>query len=100
MVIGINEEEISEIELYENRPISYSLGNFASLNKPDGYSMVIAGEFTNDEINLLPLLIKNQNGQPVLARSAEADQILAKYFVQFKHFETDSKGGLLYSLPK
>ncbi len=100
MVIGINEEEISEIELYENRPIAYSLGNFVSLNKPDGYSMVLAGEFTNDEINLLPLLIKNQNGQPILARSVEADQILAKYFVQFKHFETDSKGGLLYSLPK
>lgn len=101
MVVGVNDEEISELELYKNRPIAYSLGNFVSLSKPDGYSIVLTGEFTGDKINLLPLLIKNQNYQPVLSRSADADKILSsKYLVQFKNFETDNRGGLLYSLPK
>lgn len=100
IVIGINDEKVSDLEQYKNRLVAYSLGNFVLLDEPDGYSIILVGEFTDDRINILPLLIKKQNYQPILGRSKESDQLLSEFLVQFKYFETDNKGGLLYSLPK
>ncbi|MDX1765474.1 MAG: AmmeMemoRadiSam system protein B, partial [Candidatus Saccharimonadales bacterium] len=97
LVVGTGPHVIQDAEVYQGKPIIYSLGNilFDQVEKPEtAQSLILAGEFTQDGLTLLPMLTKQQGLQPVLQRSSEADNEIMERLGELKPFEVDGYGGV------
>jgi poly-gamma-glutamate synthesis protein (capsule biosynthesis protein) len=103
MVIGVGPHVIQPAELYKNRPIIYSLGNFIfdmSDNEQTVKGLILAGKFTDREIVLQPMITESVQLQPLLLRSRNSDTVIGKYFESMKRFITDTKGGVQFTITK
>jgi poly-gamma-glutamate synthesis protein (capsule biosynthesis protein) len=103
MIIGVGPHVIQPAEVYKNRPIVYSLGNFIfdmTDNKQTANGMVLTGKFTDTKIVLQPMLTENVQLQPVLLRSANADKALHAYFENISNYQTDNRGGIQFTISK
>ena len=100
LVLGSGDSITKPVELYNNRPVVYSQGKFFTSNKSDQTSLIVTGEFTNNKINLLPLLINQRSYQPILDRSTQSDKQISTMFSELSPYLIDKRGGLLYSLEK
>lgn len=108
IVVGAHSHCLQGIELYNNKLIVYSLGNFCfggNSNPADKNTMIFQVEFTKDGIykntNIIPCKISSVNNtndfKPTPASEADAVQImkdLEKYSKKYEHsiFNIDSKG--------
>lgn len=99
VVIGSGQDELLPAENYKGRPIVYSLGAFVTPSGQDA-SLALAGYFGSHDIELLPMLIKQNEAKTILQRSEEADTVLKEYFKAFSSLLVDERGGLLFSIPK
>jgi poly-gamma-glutamate synthesis protein (capsule biosynthesis protein) len=103
MVVGVGPHVIQPAELYKNRLILYSLGNFffdMTDQTETSTGLVLTGKFTEDAIVLQPMLTENIQLQPVLLRSKEADAKVSEYFKDFSQYQTSDKGGIQFTISK
>lgn len=103
LVIGVGPHVIQPAEVYKNRSIVYSLGNFLfdmTDNKETATGMIVAGKFTDTSILLQPMLSENVQLQPVLLRSKETDEKLNEYFTELTQYKTNEKGGIQFTISK
>ena len=103
MVIGTGPHVIQPAELYHNRPILYSLGNFLfdmNTSPKTASGLIITGKITKDTIVLQPMLTTHTDLKPLLIRSKQGDDIISNYFADFKDFLSSDKGGIQFSISK
>jgi poly-gamma-glutamate capsule biosynthesis protein CapA/YwtB (metallophosphatase superfamily) len=103
LVIGTGPHVIQPAEVYKNRPIVYSLGNFLfdmTDSKETATGMIVAGKFTDTAILLQPMLTENVQLQPVLLRSKATDEKLKDYFTDITQYTTNEKGGIQFTISK
>ncbi|MDD3655963.1 MAG: AmmeMemoRadiSam system protein B [Atribacterota bacterium] len=79
VIVGHHPHVVQEIELIDNRPVFYSLGNF--IFNQQAYSetregLLIGITMTADNLTLWLFPIKNQAGQPMLLSQLEAEIFL------------------------
>lgn len=99
IVVGIGDSSIGKTELYNNRPIFYSLGSMISSNpKNNNSSLAIHVRFTEESIYILPMLIEQRKNKPVLLRSNEASEQIKNIMTDFNNYLVDERGGLLFSI--
>jgi len=97
LVVGTGPHVIQDAEVYQDKPIIYSLGNFLFDQIKDdktAQSLILAGEFTDDGLTLFPMLSRQRGFQPVLQRSPQADVELLDYISELKPFSVDGQGGV------
>lgn len=103
MVVGTGPHVIQPAEIYKNRPIIYSLGNFyfdMTDNKQTSTGLVLTGKFSEDNITIQPMLTENIQLQPVLLRSKNTDEKLLQYFKDVEPYRTSDKGGIQFTISK
>jgi poly-gamma-glutamate synthesis protein (capsule biosynthesis protein) len=81
IIIGSHPHVIQDAEMYKNRPIFYSVGNFVfdqSWSEPTQRGLIVAGKFKGDtlEIVLLPTVIKKL--QPELLSGTQKTDFITK----------------------
>jgi len=82
MVIGSHPHVVEDAEVYKNKPIFYSLGNFVfdqTFSTETQRGLIVAGEFKGNDIKLVLLPTKEVNIQPQLLTGTEKDSFIAKY---------------------
>lgn len=102
MVVGTGPHVIQPTEVYNNKAIIYSLGNFLfdmTGSNDTTHGLVLTGKFTNNALVLQPMLTTHQNLKPLLIRSKAGDNIISSYFDALKEYQTDDRGGVQFSLP-
>lgn len=100
IVAGTGADEIGPFEIYKNRPIIYSLGSLVSGDQENTSSLILAGGFNQNTIELLPMLVRAEGYKPVLQRSTQADAQIAELLKGLEPYLVDSRGGLLYRIEK
>lgn len=103
MIIGVGPHVVQPVEVYKNRPIMYSLGNFLfdmTDNEATKIGLIVTGKFTNNSIVLQPMISENMQLQPVLLRSNEADSTTYNYFKDLQMYQTDTRGGIQFTISK
>jgi AmmeMemoRadiSam system protein B len=100
LIVGVGLPNIDKKEIYQNRPIFYSLGEFVSASNESTESIVLTGQFTEKSIELHPVLIKNSEYKPILQRSTQTYTNFLDASPELKPFLIDERGGLLFSFSK
>ncbi len=97
LVIG-NSPVLSPVDQHNNRPIIYGLGNLLTKDQKRSTSMTLSGEFSDNMLTLLPMLIDSSSGNAILQRNADSRKILKEHFGTFSKQLIDERGGLLFSI--
>jgi poly-gamma-glutamate synthesis protein (capsule biosynthesis protein) len=82
LIIGSHPHVMENAELYKNKPIFYSLGNFIfdqNFSKETQRGLILAGSFSGDKINLVLLPTAIVNFQPELLRGGEKTKIIGDF---------------------
>src|SRR6195256_1846500 len=100
-VIGHHHHIIQALELYRNRPIFYSIGNFAfgsGNSRAEGLMLGFRFEAARTVVNVYPLYVKNRdprvNYQPKLLRGDAAERTLRRLI------EISSRSGKFLSIER
>lgn len=102
LVIGAHPHVIEDSELYNNRPIFYSLGNllFDQTFSPETQQgLLIGGEFKTDGLHLFALPIQSNKLKPALMRGAAKKSILDPLYRPFEKQRLTSPAGDLLFFP-
>lgn len=102
MVVGTGTHVIQPAELYKQRPIVYSLGNFIFDHTgafADSSGLILTGSMTPTGITLQPMLVQSPKIAPVLCRSKQCDTQVDAYFTQFSVYKQPEKG-IVYGIQK
>jgi len=81
IVIGSHPHVIEDAEMYKNRPIFYSIGNFVfdqTWSEPTQRGLIIAGKFKGDSLEIVLLPIISKKLQPELLRGSEKTDFITK----------------------
>lgn len=102
LVIGAHPHVIEDSELYQGKPILYSLGNFLfdqtfSLETQQG--LLVAGEFTDQGLGLFALPLQAKNLKPALISGTTKRQILEKLYAPFAAQKKDTPLGTYLFFP-
>lgn len=101
LIIGTGPHVLQRAEVYKNRPIFYSLGNFLfDLDDPVTQTgLIVAGEFYEDKLTLLVSSATSKRLKPVLNRTSESDHLLLEK-LGLEEYLIDDRGGLLFEVEK
>lgn len=104
LIIGTGPHVVQPAEIYNGRPVFYSLGNFIfdfQGHTDLSQNLVISGAFTKNTIEIIPLLLTSDHFQPILQRSEKTDDhLLSGELSALSPFLKQRQGGLLISIPK
>lgn len=82
MVIGSHPHVIQDAEIYNNRPIFYSLGNFVfdqTFSQETQEGLILSGNITNHEISIELLPIISKKSQPELMQGEQKEAIITQF---------------------
>ncbi|HSI21014.1 MAG TPA: AmmeMemoRadiSam system protein B [Verrucomicrobiae bacterium] len=102
MVVGSHPHVVQDTELYNGKPIFYSLGNFVfdqEFSAETQQGLVLAGEFTENGVTIFALPTQGKDLQPGFTRSARKAAILEELYQPFLGFTRETKAGVLLQLP-
>ncbi|MCX6808755.1 MAG: CapA family protein, partial [Candidatus Berkelbacteria bacterium] len=80
IVIGGHPHVVEDAELYNGKPIFYSLGNLLfdqTFSKETQRGLIVAGEFNGDKLTLTLLPTKSVNMKPSLLTGAEKTDLIS-----------------------
>ncbi len=98
IVIGAHPHVIQDSELYKNKPVIYSIGNFVfdqTFSTETQQGLLIAGKFDDDGLDLFALPIQATKYQPALMRGSGKQAILDKLYGPFTGQMQKSEAGTL-----
>lgn len=100
LVIGAHPHVVQDVEVYKNKPIIYSLGNFVfdqNFSKETQEGLLIAGEFDSKGLMLFGLPIQAIKYQPTLMKGAKKQEVLRDLYKPLeKYIEHTPLGERLY----
>ncbi|HSX24478.1 MAG TPA: AmmeMemoRadiSam system protein B [Candidatus Andersenbacteria bacterium] len=89
IVIGSHPHVIQDAEVYKNKPIIYSLGNFVfdqNFSKETEEGLLVAGDFDDTGLSLFGLPIQIKNYQPIMMRGIQKKAILDTLYAPLTKF--------------
>jgi len=103
LVVGTGPHVIQGAEVYNNRPIIYSLGNFIFDMQRDhntSHGLIVAGEFNGDGVELVVSIIDSTSIRPVLGRAQTYDNEILRLLSGIEEFTTQSEGGVIFTIAR
>jgi len=99
MIIGSHSHVIQDMEIYQNRPIIYSLGNLLfdqTFSKETQQGILVAGEFSANSLTIFVLSHETVKYQPRLMSQEKSAAIIATLIESVKsYWQTDETGTYL-----
>lgn len=95
-VIGAHPHVIQDSELYNNKPIIYSIGNLVFdqfFSKETQRGLLIAGEFTDEGLRLFALPTQLKQSKPELLKGEEKQFLINRLYEPFASLKQSSQTG-------
>jgi poly-gamma-glutamate synthesis protein (capsule biosynthesis protein) len=102
IVIGAHPHVIQDAEVYNGKPIFYSLGNLLfdqDFSRETQEGLLIGGKFTDKALEIFALPTQSTKYQPALAGQPTKGNLLDALYKPLADYRTETPAGVVYKFP-